>query len=147
MKHWLVFVWGWLALIRCCPLDEKVQGLYAVEGRVHYSVPGMGSGAFPVPDRFRIARGRGADFELTDEAGRCFLLARAEGEALVLQRGTSCGWNENGVHFLLTLAHGRVELGADGGRFDMAGDVRATARGVMSPGSFLQNATLTRLGD
>lgn len=147
MKHWVMFVGSWWALVRCCPLEERVQGLYAVEGRVHYSVPGLGSGALPVPEHFRIARGRGSDFALTDEEGRCFLLARAEGEALVLQRGTSCGWNENGMHFLLTLAHGRVELADGEGRFDMAGDVRVTARGVMSPGTFLQNATLTRLGD
>ncbi|WP_095979880.1 hypothetical protein [Melittangium boletus] len=119
-----------------------------MEGRTHYSIPGVGSGSFPVPHTFRIAEGTTSDFVLTDEEGRCFLPARLEDEALSLVRGASCGWNENGVHFLLTLTHGRVELSEEGGgRFDMAGSVTATARGVMSPGSFLQNATLTRLGD
>ncbi|MBM7118479.1 hypothetical protein [Archangium primigenium] len=147
MRHWLVFVWSWLAFIRCCPGGERMEGLYAVEGLIHYSIPGMGSGAFPVPDTFRIAPGKGADFELADETGRCRLYARAEDAALVLERGASCGWNENGVHFLLTVAQGRVEWREGSGHFDMAGHVTATARGTLSPGQFLQRATLTRLGD
>jgi len=147
MKHWMAVICFWFALAGCCPLGERVQGLYSVEGSTHYSIPGVGSGSFPVPDTFRISVGTTSDFVLTDETGRCFLPARIDDEALSLERGASCGWNENGVHFLLTPTHGRVELSEGGGRFDMAGGVTATARGVMYPGSFLQNATLTRLGD
>ena len=47
----------------------------------------------------------------------------------------------------LTLTRGTDSLAGGSGRFDMAGAVKATGRGWMYPGSFFQNATLTRVGE
>ncbi|PTL75191.1 hypothetical protein [Vitiosangium sp. GDMCC 1.1324] len=131
----------------CGSAGQRFLGLYAVTGTAHYSIQELGNPSSQVSDTFRVSEGTTADLVLTDSAGRCFLLADIEGEVARLERGTSCTWSDNGITFTLTLTHGTVSLSGESGRFDMAGTVTATARGKMYPGSFFQNATLTRVGE
>jgi hypothetical protein len=147
MKHWLLFVCLWLVLTGCCPPGEELHGLYAVTGEIFYSVPGLANGTLAGPQALRLAEGTTSDLRLEDPEGRCSLRAEVETEALVLAPGPVCAWTQNGVHFLLTLTQGRVRLTGGEGRFDMVGRVTATAQGRMLPGTFLQNATLARVGD
>lgn len=136
-----------LTLLGCGSAGQRFLGLYAVTGTVHSSIPELGNLSTPVSDTFRVSEGTGSDLVFTDSAGRCFLLADVEDEVALLRRGTSCTWSDNGITFTLTLTRGTVSLSGGSGRFDMAGTVTATTRGKMYPGSFFQNATLTRLGD
>ncbi|WNG49831.1 hypothetical protein F0U60_41235 [Archangium minus] len=94
-----------------------------------------------------MSEGTTSELVLTDSAGKCFLLAEVEGEVASLEQGASCSWSDDGVSFTLTLTSGTFSLSGESGRFDMAGTVTATTRGKMYPGSFFQNATLTRLGE
>jgi len=136
-----------LATPACGPAGQGLHGVYAVEGTVHYSIQDVGHSSFQVSDTFRVSEGTVSELVLTDAAGRCFLLADAEGEGAVLRPGASCTYaGDNGLTLTLTLTRGTLSLSGGSGRFDMAGTVTATGRGRMYPGSFFQNATLTRVG-
>lgn len=135
-----------LTSLGCGSAGQRFLGLYVVTGTAWLSIPDFGNLSSEVSDTFRVSEGTGADLVLTDSEGKCFLLADVEGDVALLRRGTSCTWSDNGATFTLTLTRGTVSLSGDSGRFDMAGSVTATARGSLYPGSFFQNATLTRVG-
>jgi hypothetical protein len=136
-----------LTPLGCGSAGQPFSGLYAAAGTVHLSIQELGNLSSPVPDTFRVSEGTASELVLADSEGRCFLLADLEGEVALLRRGASCSWSDNGITFTLTLMRGTVSLSGGSGRFDMAGGVTATARGKMYPGSFFQNATLTRVGE
>lgn len=134
-----------LSSLGCGSAGQRFLGLFAVTGTAHLSIPDFGNLSSDASDTFRVSEGSGSDLVLTDSAGKCFLLADVEEGVALLRRGTSCTWSDNGTTFTLTLTRGTVSLSGAGGRFDMAGSVTATAHGKLYPGSFFQNATLTRL--
>jgi hypothetical protein len=136
-----------LSSLGCGAAGQRFLGLYAVTGTAHLSIPDFGNLSSEVSDTFRVSEGTGSDLVLTDSAGTCFLLADVEDDVALLRRGASCTWSDNGTTFTLTLTRGTVSLSGDSGRFDMAGSVTATARGKLYPGSFFQNATLTRVAE
>lgn len=135
-----------LSSLGCGSAGQRFLGLYAVTGTIQLSIPDFGNLSSEVSDTFRVSEGTGSDLVFTDSAGRCFLLADVEDGVALLRRGASCTWSDNGTTFTLTLTRGTVSVPGDAGRFDMAGDVTATAHGKLYPGSFFQNATLTRIG-
>lgn len=137
-----------LASLGCGSAGQGFHGVYAVTGTAHYSIQDIGHYSSQVSDTFRVSEGTVSDLILTDAAGRCFLLADVEGEAVALRRGASCTYpGDNGLTVTLTLERGTVSLSGGRGRFDMAGTVTARGWGRLYPGSFLQNATLTRVGE
>lgn len=136
-----------LSVAGCGSAGERFLGRYAVTGSAHFSIQGLGNRSSPVSETFRVSEGTTSELILRDSEGKCFLLAEVEGEVASLARGASCTWSDNGVSLTLTLTHGTFSLSGESGRFDMAGTVTATARGKMYPGSFFQNATITRLGE
>ena len=137
-----------LASLGCGSAGQELHGVYAVTGTAHYSIQDLGHYSSQVSDTLRVSEGTVSELLLTDAAGRCFLLADVEGEAVALRRGTSCTYpGDNGLTLTLTLESGTVSLSGGHGRFAMAGTVMATGWGRMYPGSFFQNATLTRVGD
>jgi hypothetical protein len=136
-----------LASLGCGSAGQELHGVYAVTGTAHYSIQDIGHSSSQVSDTFRVSEGTVSDLLLTDAAGRCVLLADVEGEGVALRRGSSCTYpGDNGLTLTVTLTHGTLSLAGGSGRFDMAGTVTATAWGRMYPGSFFQNATLTRVG-
>ncbi len=137
-----------LAAQGCGSSGQAFHGVYAVTGSAHYSIPELGHYSAQVSDTFRVSAGTDADLVLTDAAGRCFLLADVEGADAALRPGASCTYpGDNGLTLTLRLTRGTVSLSGGSGRFDMAGTVTATGRGRVYPGSFFQNATLTRVGE
>ncbi|MFY0525066.1 hypothetical protein ACN28I_18620 [Archangium gephyra] len=146
MKRPCAFPFLLLALLGCGSAGQELHGVYAVTGTAHYSIQDIGHYSSQVSDTFRVSEGTVSELLLTDAAGRCFLLADVEGEAVVLRRGSSCTYpGDNGLTLTVTLERGTLSLSGGSGRFDMAGTVTATAWGRMYPGSFFQNATLTRV--
>lgn len=137
-----------LATLGCGSAGQEFHGVYAVTGTAYFSIQDIGHYSAQVSDTWRVSEGTASDLLLTDAAGRCFLLADAEGEQAVLRPGASCTYpGDNGLTVTVTLTRGTLSLSGGSGRFDMAGSVTATARGRMYPGSFFQNATLTRVGE
>jgi hypothetical protein len=136
-----------LSALGCGPSGQAFHGVYAVTGTAHYSIPELGHYSSQVSDSLRVSEGTDSDLVLTDAEGRCFLLADVEGGDAALRPGASCTYpGDNGLTVTVTLTRGTLSLSGGSGRFDMAGTVTATGRGRMYPGSFFQNATLTRVG-
>lgn len=136
------------ASLGCGSAGQELHGLYAVTGTAHYSIQDIGHSSAQVSDTFRVSEGTASDLLLTDAAGRCSLLADVEAGRVILRSGASCTYpGDNGLTIRVTLTRGTVSLSGGSGRFDMAGTVTATARGRLYPGSFFQNATLTRVGE
>jgi hypothetical protein len=136
------------ALLGCGPSGQELHGVYAVTGTAYFSIQDLGHSSTQVSDTFHVSEGTASDLLLTDEAGRCFLLADIDGERAVLRPGGSCTYpGDNGLTVTVTLTRGTFSLSGGSGRFDMAGSVTATAWGRRYPGSFFQNATFTRVMD
>ncbi|WP_375771478.1 hypothetical protein NR798_11415 [Archangium gephyra] len=136
-----------LASSGCGSAGQAFHGVYAVTGTAHYSIQDIGHYSTQVSDTFRVSEGTASELLLTDAAGRCVLLADVEEAGATLRPGGSCTYpGDNGLTVTLTLTRGTVSLSGGSGRFDMAGTVTATARGRLYPGSYFQNATLTRVG-
>ncbi|MCY1075302.1 hypothetical protein [Archangium lansingense] len=137
-----------LAILGCGSAGQELHGVYAVTGTAHYSIQDIGHYSSQVSNTLRVSEGTASDLVLSDAVGRCFLLADVEGEGAALRPGASCTYpGDNGMTLTLTLTRGTLQLSGRSGRFDMAGTVMATARGKMYPGSFLQTATLARVGE
>ncbi|KFA92798.1 hypothetical protein [Archangium violaceum] len=136
------------ALLGCGSSGQRLHGVYAVTGTAYFSIQDIGHSSAQVLDTFRVSEGTASELLLTDAAGRCSLLADIEGDRAVLRPGASCTYpGDNGLSVTVTLTRGTFSLSGGSGRFDMAGSATATAWGRRYPGSFFQNATLTRVGD
>ncbi|HEX5752367.1 MAG TPA: hypothetical protein VFZ09_39545 [Archangium sp.] len=136
------------ALLGCGSSGQRLHGVYAVTGTAYFSIHDIGHSSTQVSDTFRVSEGTDSELLLTDATGRCSLLADMEGERAVLRPGGSCTYpGDNGLSVTVTLTRGTFSFSGGSGRFDMAGTVTATAWGRRYPGSFFQNATLTRVGD
>ena len=136
------------ALLGCGSSGQQLHGVYAVTGTAYFSIQDLGHSSTQVSDTFRVSAGTDSELLLTDAAGRCSLPADVEEGRVVLRPGGSCTYpGDNGLTLTVTLTRGTFSFSDGRGRFDMAGPVTATAWGRRYPGSFFQNATLTRVGD
>ncbi|HYO67933.1 MAG TPA: hypothetical protein VEU33_17835 [Archangium sp.] len=134
------------ATLGCGSAGQGLHGVYAVTGTAYFSIQDLGHSSTQVSDTFHVSEGTTSDLLLTDAAGRCLLLADVEEERALLRPGGSCTYpGDNGLTVTVTLTRGTFSLSGGSGRLDMAGAVTASAWGRRFPGSFFQNATLTRV--